>query len=546
MKFPKVRMSGRYFAAALIVGLCCLLCLDQGGVHSQLLRRPCENGANPETLDDFRLVPQQFSPQSPQRDVNDFLLNPQWGWQVSHPAGAAAPTKQNFPDSFDDKRCLNECFRDCVGTKEQQAAELQTTSRDGPDGCFMCNLAQRRRNRIPGHINWFTATYTGTVCFHNCSYPDMDYTFSLVPKGLAGLTRWNAPSKPDNDEVPKAFHIEFDSRETVNRFKSPIWSEFGSYASPCVAKDVGVPGKNNSCNFDAAQKMIEQKRAVVIGLFGLDSVHDVYSELHPVYAMAVEINPDPNDNTWIVFARNTGGEGACSICDHPLECPRAGGQPAPVSALSGCPQASSIVTKLSLLIPPPEGVTGVPEVALMPKTQFYRNTSACPEVSYYVHPEQKYTEDNQGVLLTFNLDTCGENADCIPLVEGEVHLRWNVPKAAALASVEASRSRSFDACIATKKLLETENDTFDRPTSAQAAKLLNTLAQERAEFTAQMSRCPSPAEATIPRGQPVAGICAAPSAPLAAVSTSEGGARTSERMRRLRERIEKILKSKSK
>lgn len=214
------------------LALCCLLCLGGAGAGTQLVSRdPCAEPPTRPPNDDFELVPQRFSASAPQYDVNRLMLNPQWGWQVSHPVAVrAAATRDNYPDSLDPVRCTNACFRDCTGAQP-------TTTMDRPEGCFMCNLARRRKNREIGHVNWFAATYTGRVCFHNCIYPDMDFTFSLVPKNGAGLTRWNHPSNADGEKnlTPVAMHIEFDSREAVNRFRSPIWTAFGAKAAASCA-----------------------------------------------------------------------------------------------------------------------------------------------------------------------------------------------------------------------------------------------------------------------------------------------------------------------
>lgn len=525
MELQHVRASRKRFATAFAAVLCCLLCLGGDNAGTQLIRRdPCAEAPTRPPIDDFELVPQRFSTAAPQYDLNNFMLNPQWGWQVSHPVAAgAAASRDNYPDSLDPARCGNACFKDCTGAR-------QPTTMDRPEGCFMCNLARRRKNREVGHVNWFAATYTGRVCFHNCSYPDMDFTFSLVPKAGASLTRWNHPSKPDgeNNLVPVAMHIEFDSRETVNRFKSPIWSDFGSKAAPCTAKDVGVPGKN-SCDLDAAKKLIEQRRAVVVGLVGLDSAHSVYSELHPVYALAVEMNPDPNDNTWIVFARNTGNEGACAIEDHPLVCPPGGG---------------GALDKLRLLIPPPETASGVPVVVRTAKTQFYRNTTTCPEISYFVNPDARYTDDNQGVLLSFDLGAC-EGEGCLPLVEGEIHLKWTVtPQPTSQTPAQSSGNRHLDACIITEDLMESEDDKFEKPTAAQSARLLAALAQERQEFASQMVKCSFEGELAVAQGRPPAAVCSLPSAFADLPAPRESGSR--KRVADLRETIEKILRAKSK
>jgi hypothetical protein len=58
--------------------------------------------------------------------------------------------------------------------------------------------------------------------------------------------------------------------------------------------------------------MINGRRAIVIGLLGLDSEHGAYTELHPVYGLAIQVNDNPNDDQWAVMVRNCGDEGFCS------------------------------------------------------------------------------------------------------------------------------------------------------------------------------------------------------------------------------------------
>lgn len=532
MELRHVGASRKRFAAA---SLCCLLFLGAAGAGTEKKDEdPCLKAVPHPPTDEFELVPQQFSPAAPQFDPNNLMLNPQWGFQVKNaPKPGATPTGANYPDSLDDEVCANACFKDCAGPR-------QPTTMDRPAGCFMCNLAEERPSRKVGHVNWFAATYTGTVCFHNCSYPDMDFTFSLVTNKGAGLTRWNHPNDPDKQRklpagqvpAPLAMHIELDSRESINRFRSPIWSDFDSKAAPWEAKDVGVPGKN-SRDLEGAKKMIERRRAVVIGLVGLDSAHTVYSELHPVYAMAIEMNADPADNTWIVFARNRGNEGACAVEDHPLTCPQGGGD---------------TLKRLTLLIPPPKGTTGVPTVVRTAGTQFYGNTPSCPQLSYFLNPDARYTEDNQGVLVSFDLGDCA-GEDCLSLVEGEIHLKWtgDFPPPEKPPASPKNDDRHLDACIIREegaKGMKGEDDEghkLGKPSSQQAARLISVLVQERAQFVSQMTLCPRVGEVAIVQGPPPAAVCGTFD-PLA----SFGGPRPtrvgpSQRVSDLRRKIEEIL-----
>lgn len=431
----------------------------------------------------FELVAHSYrpnEPRSPEADANCLLLNPQWGWQVNNPpSDSASPGPENFPDSI--YNCLPD-YSDCSGGNGPPGTDFV------PKECLMCRMGNNpKKGAKRGHVNWFPATYSGTICFHNFSYPDMDYTFSLQPDGGAGLTRWNAPAEPDTGNhghakkmckrdgkeyecAPKAFHVEFDSRETVERFRTKGWTDFRNLASPCNIQEF------KSCKPEEARKAIELKRAVVVGLVGLDSVHNIYSELHPVYGIAINMKDESVEengetfvkSTWLVFARDDGNEGSCSFEPHPLYGP------------DHEPLAS-----LKLLIPPPVGqqVTGV---SFDKGTTFYSNNGSEPDAAYYdqLFPQDggaPYVDNNQGVLLTFNLGGCrdaaGKMTTCAPLIEGEVHLSWKV----APAEGRLSRLSKFDACVMPEGLEREEEERQRKPTPRQASRLFQLLLKARAE-----------------------------------------------------------------
>jgi hypothetical protein len=64
--------------------------------------------------------------------------------------------------------------------------------------------------------------------------------------------------------------------------------------------------------------MVSSAFAIVTGLFGIDVEHNPHSELHPVWALAMRVKDDPNDETWAIFLRNWGDEGYCSSLTHRL------------------------------------------------------------------------------------------------------------------------------------------------------------------------------------------------------------------------------------
>ena len=221
--------------------------------------------------------------------------------------------------------------------------------------------------------------------------------------------------------------------------------------------------------------MIESKRAVVLGLVGLDSVHNIYSELHPVYGIAIEMEEKETtengvpvvDSKWIIFARDEGNEGGCSFKPHPLYGPD-----------------HKPLETLKLLIPPPQGrdVTGA---GFLDGTSFYSNNGTEPDAAYYdsLFPPDggvPYARNNKGVLLTFDLKGCREGAPspCAPLIEGEINLRWKVTP--ATAAERLSRVPRFDACIEPEGY-EEEQKLQRKPTPRQASQLFQLLLKARAE-----------------------------------------------------------------
>lgn len=461
----------------------------------------------------FELVPQQFSTGDPQTDANCLLLNPQWGWQVDHGSDDGLA---KFPNSISTDDCKEDNFSDCSGNNGQPQRD------PAPTLCPMCQLGKRWENRIHGHVNWFPATYTGPICFHNFSYPDMDYTFSLRPKEHAGLTRWNAPSvpdgkgkDPDKDKsykcgkshkelcLPEVFHVEFDSKETIERFVSKEWTEFRKLASPCFQELTG-------CKPKEARKKIELKRAVVVGLVGLDSEHNIYSELHPVFAIAIELqkgtdndNANVKDNTWLVFARTSGDEGACTS-----------GQLYPLIGPSHTP-----LKEVKILIPPPENHTTT-GASIVAGTEINSNNGSSVKADYYPQlfssdPTHPFTDNNQGVLLTFDLSSCtgpdDDNEPCVPLIEGVVHIDWNAIKNPSPAALLARQAE--DRCTI-PEIEEEEQKRSLRSTSKEKREELYQILQEnRARGLASMrpSQFPSgPLASAAPREKCPATLATSP------------------------------------
>jgi hypothetical protein len=166
------------------------------------------------------------------------------------------------------------------------------------------------------HVNWFGVTYstpsesdvlapTQTVSWdsNSCGPDDWDYNIN-INRGdkagyvIAGTRDW--------------IHTEFDLRETINHFTTPWWSKFHD--------DVNKDG----CGTTGPRATeINGSAAIVTGLMGFDAFEDVSIELHPVWALAMNVNPQgsTSDDTWVFFVRNWGNEGSCGASQEYIDFP---------------------------------------------------------------------------------------------------------------------------------------------------------------------------------------------------------------------------------
>jgi hypothetical protein len=272
------------------------------------------------------------------------------------------------------------------------------------------------------------ATWQGTVTWESHSAPgtDDDYNINVVTPSAEGLT------------VSSEGHIhsEFDSDETIDHFRTPWWNSFHA----AVDRDDA-----------SARAMIDGKFAIVIGLAGLDCEHGCATELHPVYALAIHINDNPQDDTWAIFVRNWGNEGYCSQDQHYLD-----------------------LNHIAFFVPR----SGATAVQLNTATTFLTNSSetAGPLVSLI---------PSQGARVEFQLPDPGKQAR----INGELHLRWttNAPVARApaqsvqpgLAAVSPAGTQPVPAVTkepeeVEKRLAEVQEHLPAEARQAMAAKLRRT------------------------------------------------------------------------
>lgn len=226
--------------------------------------------------------PAPFDLISNSQDDNGFLLNPQWAWQRQNPGAVPDP----------DLIC-----------QQIQPCTTQPTDYDAPppehQGFGLCGAVFPLMGGN-GHLNWTTATYTGTLTFHDHSgglTGDDDYNLQLFVPDNAGLTVGNMTGEPAG-----SMWLEFDSDETIDNWHSRFWD-----------------GVHQAV--DKGQKPFQQQYAIVTGLLGLDTEHNSHTELHPVFALAERYASTTSTETWGIFVRNQGNEGFCSHLLHTVDFP---------------------------------------------------------------------------------------------------------------------------------------------------------------------------------------------------------------------------------
>lgn len=238
-------------------------------------------------------------------------------------------------------------------------------------GCFDC---------IHGHVNWQPATFTGRIGWLNFA-DDWDFNFQLLREDQVGIAANNNTVRVDS----AVFHIielEFDSDETAAKFTTDWWSALYKTAQALDFDSISTQ-LNPTCPGAWPQ-------GVVYGEFGLDCEHGCRSEVHPVYALALETNPRADENTWAIFARNWGNEGECSSQNHLLD---------------------SDTIRILL----PRNTSGTPEILTAPgTTEFATTTDSIP------FPDVNYIP-GKGILLTFHLPPAAEQGTAEMLLK----IKWS-------------------------------------------------------------------------------------------------------------------------
>ena len=226
-------------------------------------------------------------------DPNGMPLNPKWAAQRDH---NQLPPLPNDEDK-----------NKCVRRPDTHDCTAQDTTIDKPPVIgwgLLCSLVPG--SQIHGHVDWLPATYTGYLRWIHTA-ADSDYNFSLFrEEDDNGLTQNN-----QKYNSKRFIEVEFDSREISDRFSTSTWKTFTAAAASSDLNDMSQWLNPKSPE--------TPPNTVITGLFNLDCEHDCRSEMHPVYALAIETNDTPDDDTWAIFVRNWGNGGSCSGYDHQLE-----------------------------------------------------------------------------------------------------------------------------------------------------------------------------------------------------------------------------------
>jgi hypothetical protein len=306
-------------------------------------------------------------------DENGLPRNPRWWWQIKNLGQIPDPT-QLCPD-----------FASWLDSANAGKPVVDACTTQGP---VLMHWPWHCR---AGHLNWMNVTYEGTLFWKEKSptwpFGDDDYNFRLKFPNSApwGLTT----SQPDlADGNPMV--VEFDSDETIDHFDRGWWQTFHDAVDNDDQK---------------AHRMVDGAFAILTGTFGLDNQYQSWTELHPVFALAVRVSDaqtttipagDPNHEMWAIFVRNSGDQGGC------------GGDQV-IMDLS--PNQDRGPASFTFCLP---WRTGLTNAVMRPETQLFTNNA---QQSFSVNVLEEY-----GVIVTFQL--AGVDLGSPPFIFGELHLEW--------------------------------------------------------------------------------------------------------------------------
>jgi hypothetical protein len=246
-------------------------------------------------------------------DANCLPTNPRWYYQEAQklyprPESLCSPQKSLLEGIA--PAVLFNCSNDLL------------TSDGGGHWIFDCKAKTGIKNAI--HFNRGPATYEGRLKWESWStgLEDHDYCLFLKPDPWVagqypGLTTGNDP----NDGIG----LEFLDSEVINVLRTPWWVRFRD-AVICDYPHFADGCDSRPHSAHISEILGFEPRCIATGLLGLDCQHACHTELHPLYALAMNVpwTPAPPDSAeasrehWVFFVRNAGTEGDCGEHTHRL------------------------------------------------------------------------------------------------------------------------------------------------------------------------------------------------------------------------------------
>jgi hypothetical protein len=377
-----------------------------------------------------------FNVRSDEFDPNGFLYNPHWSWQERPENRGMSPVPTPITTLCHYMAMSSIAvlglwavpnIPDC---SDQAGTDTFNQPSDASPNNAWCTAGLLKDGGFSGHINWFPVTVKGEVGRVSHDIDD-DWDFSFPYENPPGTLYYDHV-----DDTRHYLHSEFDSEETVDQFRSDGWTELHDAIDDRENKSdllhacqqhAAVPPPDCSAEqaaSDAAWTRADQLftgDGIITGLFGIDGEHGEKSELHPVYAIAInqkrncQNNPcqiDPTNDVWLMFVRNRGDEGFCSdnvwdagFTDYTFRLPW----------LPGMSSVDVLWDKTQF--EGSDGTSTSPDVRIVPP-QFIHGMVATDLGRAKVSANGS---DVAGIYVSFHLGSSDSN----PFVDGALHLVWS-------------------------------------------------------------------------------------------------------------------------
>jgi hypothetical protein len=303
-------------------------------------------------------------------DLNGLPLNPRWALQDS-PACPGLPSAIPQTSFFCAKPWASPCT-----TQETFEVPLPPLFNPAhPLNDLLC-----ASSGVNGHHeNWTVVTYSGAAQWegHSPWGTDNDYNIVISRDDESAYTQDNT----------NGVLTEFDSEETINYFVTPWWKAFHAAVD------------HSDADAEYMLTLLGKPAYIVeVGMMGLDCAHDCGSEIHPTYALAVNVKNEPGDDEWAIFGRNWGDEGFCAV---------------------GQVEAPDLTT-IYLSLPWYPGAAATAPVVT--GSVWEKNGEPIQVTTFPQFSGSNYVRGGIGFVVELDLG----DAAFGPLVYGELHLQWNM------------------------------------------------------------------------------------------------------------------------